>query len=630
MNRRHFIQVAGLGAAATVAGRTAAAETSAEPPTVKKLPSRSEVPAADTWDLSNLYADDAAWEQAFTDWQKQFDGYAQFQGKLADGPKALAACIEFDLDLSRVGDRLGTYAHLKLCEDQSSDAYSGMWLRVIQAASRAGQASSFIRPEILAIPSDKLDSFLQSEELAPYRLMLTRIIRFKPHTLDKGEEKLLAMQAEMAESPTMIFQKLNDTELRFGAIKNAKGEMVELTHASFLTFLDSPDREVRANAFHGMFAQYKAHQNTFAATLNASIEKDIYYARARNFPSALEASMFPDNVPIAVYDNLIASIHRHFPALHRYYDLRRRKMGLKEIHFYDTYAPILSQHRVHHTFDEAIQVVIAAIRPLGDEYCATLEKGLNNRWCDRYENRGKKTGAFSSGTYRTNPYILMNFQPDVLDSVFTLAHEAGHSMHSYESGHTQPYAYWQYTIFVAEVASTFNETLLSEYLLKNARDNQERAFLLNRLLDSMRNTIFRQTMFAEFEKLAHHSCESGKPLTLGRFTEIYGGLLKQYFGPDFTLDPELSLECFRIPHFYNAFYVYKYATSMSAAITLADRVLRGGPKELNDYLTFLKGGCSKDPLELLRDAGVDMATPAPIDRALDKFAKVVDELDALI
>ncbi len=335
-------------------------------------------------------------------------------------------------------------------------------------------------------------------------------------------------------------------------------------------------------------------------------------------------------MPVAVYDNLIASVHRHLPALYRYYDVRRRKMGLDDIHHYDTYVPILADLQRRQTWDEAVETVLRSLEPLGRDYCGALKKGLCGRWCDRYENRNKQSGAFSSGTFDGDPYILMNYQADVLDHVFTLAHEAGHSMHSLLSARRQPFAYYNYVIFVAEVASTFNEQLLSKYLLKNAAGDKERAFLINRQLDAMRATIFRQTMFAEFEKLAHQSAESGEPLTLERFREIYGGLLRLYFGPDFAIDDELSLECLRIPHFYRAFYVYKYATGMSAAISLAERVTSGGQSELVDYLNFLGGGCSKDPLDLLRDAGVDMEQPAAVDAALRQFGEMVEELDSLL
>ncbi len=597
---------------------------------VKKLPSRGKVRPSDCWDLASLFPSDAAWEQAFSKWDKRIAGYEKYRGKLADDARTLAACLKFDIDFDRAGERLGTYAFLKTAEDTTDSTYQRMQGRYISAASRASQAASFIRPEILAIPKAKMAELLAERRLAPHRLTLERLLRFKPHTLGKKEEKLLAMQTEMAQAASQAFRQLNDADLKFGTLKNEKGQWVELTHATFATLLHSPKRSVRKNAFHKCYRQYADHQYTLGATLGGSIQRDIYYARARNYPSALEAALFPDRVPIAVYDNLIESVHRHLPALYRYYDIRRRKMRLRQIHHYDTYVPILADLQTRHTWSQAVELVVAALEPLGSDYCGVIEQGLKGRWCDRYENRGKQSGAFSCGSFDGDPYILMNYQPDVLDHVFTLAHEAGHSMHSHYSAKHQPYQYHDYVIFVAEVASTFNEQLLSDYLMDRARDDRHRAFLINRQIDAMRATIFRQTMFAQFEKITHQVAESGEPLTLDRFKTIYRELLDRYFGPDFALDDELSLECFRIPHFYRAFYVYKYATGMSAAIALAERVTGGGSRELADYLGFLSGGCSKDPLDLLRDAGVDMQQPAAVDTALEHFARLVDELDALL
>jgi oligoendopeptidase F len=632
MHRRIFLQTTGLGAVATMVGRTAVAAPATKPEAApaRQLPKRSEVKLSDTWDLSSLFPSDTAWDEAFTAWQKQIDGYAAFAGKLAESPQTLAACLQFDLDVDRASERLGTYAMLKTSEDQSNSTYQRMQGRYTQVASRAAQASSYIRPEILAISSAKMDEYLAAPALAPYKLLLMRILRHKPHTLGEKEERLLAMQTEMAEAAVKIFRQLNDTDLKFGVVKNEQGQPIELSHGTFTMLLYSPNRDVRAAAFQTYYQQYTAHQHTLAEALSASVARDVYYAKARNYPSALEAALFPDQVPVAVYDNLVASIHRQLPALHQYYDVRRRKMHFKDIHQYDTYVPILAAMRTRHTWDEAVQTVLTALQPLGNEYGAVLERGLHDRWCDRYENYGKRSGAFSAGSFDGKPYILMNYQPDVLDHVFTLAHEAGHSMHSHFSAKNQPYAYFNYSLFVAEVASTFNEQLLSQHLLAHARDKRERAFLLNRQIDAIRSTIFRQTMFAEFEKLAHASVEAGEPLTLDCIKEIYHGLLKLYFGPNFTLDPELDLECLRVPHFYRAFYVYKYATGMSAAMALVDRVTGGGPQELNDYLGFLKGGCSKDPLDLLRGAGVDMEKPQGVDNALSQFGQMVKELDTLV
>lgn len=597
---------------------------------VGQLPSRGAVRESDTWDLSKLYASDDAWERDFNRWEKRVAGYARFQGSLSGGAEALAACLKFDRDFDRLGERLGTYAFLRTAEDATRDDYQRMYGRYINAASLAAQASSYIRPEILAIRAARLNELAGDKRLAPFRLWLERLVRYKPHTLSKKEERLLAMQTEMAQTAGQVFRKLNDADLKFGNVNNEEGQSIELTHASFAALLNSPKRSVRRTAFEKLYQQYDAHRNSLAAALEGSIQRDVYYARARNFSSALEASLFPDCVPAAVYDNLVASVHKRLPALYRYYDVRRRKMRLKQLHHYDTYVPILSELRQRHTWDEAVGVVLAALEPLGSEYCGTLERGLRGRWCDRYENRGKQSGAFSCGCYDGEPYILMNYQEDVLDHVFTLAHEAGHSMHSHFSAGSQPYQYYNYVIFVAEVASTFNEELLSRHLLAQAGDDQRRAYLVNRRIDAMRATIFRQTMFAEFEKCTHASAESGEPLTVDRFRSLYRELLELYFGPDFAIDDALSLECFRIPHFYRAFYVYKYATGMSAAIALAQRVAGGGERQLDDYLGFLKAGCSKDPLDLLRDAGVDMLTPDAVDAALEEFEQLVDELDRLI
>ena len=603
---------------------------SAKKSAARRIPQRSKVKTADTWDLASLFANDGAWEKTFTAWEKKIDGYAKFEGTLATGASRLLEFIKFDLKMERDGERLGVYAFLRTTEDQANSTYQRMAARLQNAGSRAGQAASFFQPELMAISAAKLKRMLADRKLAPYRLMLERLLRYKPHTLSDKEERLLAMQSEMSSAASQVFRQLNDADMRFGSVKDADGTPVELSHSTLSSLLQSEKRTVRKNAFKQYYAQYTAHEHTLAAALNGSVQRDIYYARARGHDSALDAALFPDNVPRSVYDNLIASVHDHLPALYRYFDIRRRRMRLRDIHHYDTYVPILSDVKVRHTWKQAVRKVTAAAEPLGSEYCEVMERGLSGRWCDRYENQGKQSGAFSAGTFDGDPYILMNYQPDVLNHVFTLAHEAGHSMHSYYSAKSQPFHYYDYTIFVAEVASTFNEQLLGKYLMDRAKTKQERAYLVNKEIDDIRGTIIRQTMFAEFERLSHESAEANEPLTLDRFKEIYRGLLEQYFGPDFALDDELSLECLRIPHFYRAFYVYKYATGLSAAIALAQRVLSGGNKERNDYLNFLKGGCSKYPLDLLRDAGVDMESRQPVDAALEHFGRLVDELDALL
>jgi oligoendopeptidase F len=597
---------------------------------MKKLPTRDQVSVGDTWDLSSLFENDAAWEKAFTRFEKRIEGYSNFRGRLSEGPESLADCLKFDSQLDRLTERLGVYALLKTSEDQANSEYQRMMGRLQNAATRANQMASFIRPEILQLPAKTIDRFLEHTAMKPYRLLIQRLLRYKKHTLGKREEELLAMQGEMAQAASHTFRQLHDADLKFGMVTNEEGEKVELSNSTLMQLLVSPKRSVRRKAFQQYYQQFAAHENTLAATLSGSILKDVYYAKARKYPTALDGALFPDNVPRSVYENLISSVRENLPAVHHYYDVRRRKMRLKDIHHYDTYVPILSELETRRTWEQAVKLVIKSLEPLGDSYCEVLEKGLKQRWCDRYPNQGKQSGAFSCGSFDGDPYILMNYKPKVLDDVFTLAHEAGHSMHSYLSAKHQPFLYYDYSIFVAEVASTFNEQLLSAHMLERARDDKDRAYLINRELDGMRGTIIRQTMFAEFEKQTHAMAEAGEPLTVQAFKDIYRDLLNDYFGSDFVIDDELSLECFRIPHFYRAFYVYKYATGLSAAIALSQRVLSGGQTELSDYLSFLKSGCSQDPLDLLRGAGVDMASPEPVNTALQRFGALVEELDQLL
>lgn len=593
-------------------------------------PKRSEVPDSDTWDLSSLFESDAAWIEVLSQFEKEIAGFARFSGRLAESAEVLAECLTFDVKLDRLGERLGTFAFLKTTEDQGNSHYQGFVARYQNLATKAGQAASFIRPEILSVPPETLTHMLREECLKPFSLVLERINRYRQHTLSQPEENLLAMQGEMAQTASKAFRQLNDADLKFGDIVSDTGERNELTNASFSSFLLSPNRSVRKQAFKQYYEQFRGHENTLAATLSGSIHGDVYYAKARNYQSARECSLFADNVPLSVYDNLIAAVRKRLPEVHSYFEMRRRKMRLDDIHHYDTYVPILSAQQSNHTWDQAVSVVLESLQPLGSDYGRVLEKGLRGRWCDRYPNQGKQSGAFSCGTFDAEPYILMNFKPNVLNDVFTLTHEAGHSMHSYYSAANQPFQYYNYTIFVAEVASTFNEQLLAHHMIKNAKSNEEKAEILNHEIDSIRATIVRQTMFAEFEKTVHEMAEAGEPLTVASFKSVYSELLRTYFGPNFVADDELALECFRIPHFYRAFYVYKYATGLSAAIALSKKVLHGGTDELNAYLGFLKGGCSKDPLDLLKGAGVDITQTEPVETALVQFGSLVKQLDELI
>jgi oligoendopeptidase F len=596
----------------------------------RTLPARRDVPAADTWDLASLFASDEAWERALGEWERRIDGFAGFAGTLGTSPERLAECLEFDLAIDREGDRLGTYAHLRASEDLAAQDAQRLVGRFQHVSTRAGEKASFIRPEIMAIPPAALAAWMDAPVLAPHRLSLERLVRTRPHVLSDREERLLAMQGTFAGTAARAFRQLTDADMRFGTLRTGRGEEVELSNASFITFLHDSDPAVRREAFHRYYTQYESHANTLAATLAGSNELDVYSARVRNHPTAVEAALFADNVPIAVYDQLVAAVRSHLPAVHRYYALRRRVLGLDTIHHYDTYVPLVPELERRHTWDQAVGLVIESLAPLGHDYCTRLERGLRGRWCDRYPNAGKRSGAFSSGTYDSDPYILMNFEEEVIEHVFTLAHEAGHSMHTRYSADHQPYQYSGYTIFVAEVASTFNEQLLSRLLLARASNDREKAAILVREIDAIRATIVRQTMFAEFERQSHASVEAGEPLTLERIRGLYRGLLDAYFGPDFVVDPELELECLRIPHFYGAFYVYKYATGLSAAITLARKVCDGGPSDLDAYLSFLKGGSSKWSLDLLRDAGVDLEQPDAVATALARFAELVEALERLV
>jgi oligoendopeptidase F len=597
---------------------------------VKALPARKDVPVGDTWDLTSLFRSAAEWEEALVAWEDRIPQFAPYAGTLGTSAERLAECLAHDLAFDREGDRIGTYAHLRASEDLASADAQRMVGRFQHVSTRAGEAASFIRPEIMAIPPVTLTAWLDRPVLAPYRLLLERIVRTRAHTLSEPEEKLLAMQGTFAGTAAKAFRQLTDADLKFGDVTTGKGERVELSNATFTTLLHDTSPTVRKTVFHQFYAQYEAHANTLAATLSGSNELGIYAARVRKYPSAVAGALFADNVPLAVYDNLIEAVRANLPAVHRYYDLRKRVLGLDEIHHYDCYVPLVPELERRHTWDEAVAVILESLAPLGGDYGARLERGLRGRWCDRYPNVGKRSGAFSSGTYDSDPYILMNFQDDVIEHVFTLAHEAGHSMHTRYSAEAQPYQYSGYTIFVAEVASTFNEQLLTRLLLERATSPKERAAIISREIDSIRATIVRQTMFAEFERKSHASAEAGEPLTLQRIRAIYRELLDAYFGPRFSVDAELELECLRIPHFYNAFYVYKYATGLAAAITLAKRVADGEPNALDRYLGFLKSGSSKWPLDLLRDAGVDLETPSPVATALARFSELVDELATIL
>ncbi len=597
---------------------------------VKSLPPRNKAKTSDTWDLGPLYKSDGAWKRAYAELEKMADGYGRFRGKLGTSAKAVRDCFEFDTDFEKLAERLGSYAFLKQSEDVANSTYQGMVQQYTFVATRAAEAASFIAPELQALPKKKLEGYLKSPTLKDYRIQLEKLVRNKQHILSAKEERLLAMQGEVAGTASKVFSQLTDADFTFGTVKDETGQAVELSQGSFRVFLESRKRSVRKAAFTRFYEVYEGHKNTLAASLSSSVLQDVYAARVRNHPSALEAALFTDKVPVTVYTNLIDTVRANLDTVYRYLELRKKALKLKALHHYDTYNPIVDLPRTRIPYAKAVEEICEAVAPLGAGYVETLRKGLNGRWVDRYENKGKRSGAFSGGGFVGPPYILMNYKDTVLDSVFTLAHEAGHSMHTHFSARHQPFQNYQYTIFVAEVASTFNEQLLGKYYMDRARNAKRKMQLICKEIDEIRGTIIRQTMFAEFEKVIHETAEAGEPLTLERLRGEYRKLIEVYFGPGFTIDDVLELEGMRIPHFYRAFYVYKYATGLSAAIALNRMVLDGGKKERDRYLNFLKSGGSKYPLDLLRDAGIDLEKPDAVNAAMARLSELVEELEAVL
>ena len=596
-----------------------------------RIPARSEVAPGDTWDLAVLYPTPEDWAADFARLTEQFPRYAEFKGEIGRSAANLQQCLEFDKDLSVRVERLNHYASLRVSEDSSDAENLKRESQLQNLLTKVGEASSFISPEIQAIDDPTFDAFLADPVLADWRIALRKIRRLRPHTLSEAEERLLALGASALYGHHETFSQLTNVDMKFGAITDEKGVERPLSQSSFSSFMVKRDGVLRKKAFHQFYAEFNDHAYTLASSLAHSVRADVFAARARNFPHARARALYHDDIPLSVYDNLISTVRANLDPLFRYMRLRRRVLKLDEIHQYDTAVPMVSDLETHTSFDEGINLVIASLEPLGSEYTRTLADGLRSqRWCDRYESRGKRSGAFSSSSYGNPPFILMNYKEDVFADIYTLAHEAGHSMHTWFSQREQLFQNYDYPIFLAEVASTFNEELLTHHLLEKTTDPRMRAYLINRQVDDIRGTIYRQTMFAEFEKIVHEMEEAGEALTLDTFRSAYRGLLEAYFGPEFTLDPELDLECLRIPHFYSAFYVYKYATGMSAAVSLSQGVLRDGQGKVERYLGFLKSGGSQFPLPTLQAAGVDMTTPQPIEHTLQLFARRVAELETLL
>jgi oligoendopeptidase F len=598
--------------------------------TTQHVLTRADLPDSDKWDLTHLFPGADQWTADFAWIQQTYSKLTDWKGHLSESARTLAACLEFEKTLDQKIERVYHYASLQLAEDGANAEYLARMGQLQNLLTKISEAASFVGPEIQAIPDEKFSRFLQDAALAAWQTALKKIRRLKPHVLSEREERLLALGSSALDGYDDTFSQLTDVDMKFGILTDEKGQEKPLTQSSYSSFLVKRDHALRKQAFHQFYAEFQDHQFTLASSLSYSVKADVFRARARNYPSALEASLFRDDVPIAVYDGLISAVRKNLTPLFRYYELRRRVLGLAELHSYDTYVPLVAEIESQVSFDEAIEQILGAFDPLGPEYITTLSEGLRGRWCDRYETKGKRSGAFSSGSFGAPPYILMNYKSDVFSDVYTLAHEAGHSMHTWLAQRSQTFQDYDYPIFLAEVASTFNEELLTHHLLEKTADKKMRAYIINRQIDDLRGTLFRQTMFAEFEKIIHAIEERGDALTLDVFKSEYRALLQSYFGDGVVLDPELDLECLRIPHFYNAFYVYKYATGISAAVALSQRVLAKEPGSVEAYLAFLRSGGSKFPLETLQRAGVDMTTSAPIESALHLFERRLTELEALL
>ena len=591
---------------------------------------RADIAESDKWDLRRLFVDVSKWQEDFAWVQQTYPRLRDWKGRVGETAKSLANCLEFEKALELKIERLYHFASLQLAEDSANNEYLARIGQVQNLLTKVGEAAAFVVPEIQAIDDQKLAKFMVDPALADWRIKLHKIRRMKPHVLSEPEERILALGSVALSGYDDAFSQLTDVDMKFGVLTDDTGRQKPLTQSSFGSFLVKRDYELRKRAFHQFYEEFQDHQYTLATSLAYSVKADVFRARTRNYSSALESALFPDDVPVEVYDGLIASVRANLKPLFRYFDLRRRVLGLSELHHYDTYVPLVAEIETHINFDEAVEKVIAALQPLGKEYVDVLSEGLRGRWCDRYETKGKRSGAFSSGSYGAPPYILMNYKEDVFADVYTLAHEAGHSMHTWFSQKSQSFQDYEYPIFLAEVASTFNEELLTHHLLEQTSDPKMRAYIINRQIDDIRGTVFRQTMFAEFEKIIHAIEENGDALTLEVFKSEYHKLLEADFGQNFILDPQLDLECLRIPHFYSSFYVYKYATGISAAVALAERVLSGKPGSVDAYLGFLRSGGSRFPLETLKVAGVNMGTSAPVESTLKLFERRLSELEGLL
>lgn len=590
---------------------------------------RIEQKVEDTWCLEDMFESDDFWEEEFGRLQRMIFQYEDFEGTLGESADSLLEYLKFNDETNLLMERLYVYANMRYHQDMANSMYQEFAARAQKLMVEISGASAFAEPEILEITTEKINIFFnENPELETYKRYISEILRGKNHTLDKKTETILAKSRQMANAAENIFSMYNGADIKFPSITTEEGEEIEITHGNFVPLLESTDREVRKAAFEGVYETYGKMRNTLAATFAANLDQANFYAQVRNFSSAREMYLYGSNIPESVYDNLIETVHKNMDKMHKYVSLRKKILDVSELHMYDLYTPIAKAPDTKYSFEAAKDIVLEGLAPMGEEYIKVLEEGFDNRWIDVYENEGKRSGAYSWGAYGTHPYVLMNYH-GTLDHVFTLAHEMGHAIHSYYSDANQPYVNAGYKIFVAEVASTCNESLLIQHLLKITEDEEEKTYLINHFLEQFKGTLYRQTMFAEFEKIAHSMVQNGEGVTADRLCGIYYNLNKEYFGDDIVIDKEIELEWARIPHFYNPFYVYQYATGLSAAIALSKRILEEGKPAVEDYMKFLTGGSSQDPIELLKIAGVDMTSSEPIETALELFGNLLEELQKI-
>ncbi|MDD7768993.1 MAG: oligoendopeptidase F [Treponema sp.] len=596
-----------------------------------KIPLRDEVPAKDKWDLSSIFKSDDEWEEALKSLPAITQKVAAYKGKLGESDKTLLEALKAYEQAQLKMETVYHYASLIHEANEDDSVATDKNGRALMAYTQMQSELSFIDPEIQAIDETKLRQWISQPEFADYKVFIEKNLHFKKYILSEKEERILSLQMQTAETPYTAFSVLTNVDINktFGTV-NVDGEEKPLTETTWSVFLHSQDRKVREEAYKKFYAKFEEHQNSIAALYAGSVNQDIFSVRARGYDSSLHQALYGNKVPLSVYHNLIDCIHKNLDTLHEYYSLRKKVLGVKELRHWDVYVPLVKSVETKTSYEEAVEICRKALAPLGKEYTDRLCDGLLNGWADRYENVGKRSGAFSSGCYIGNPYILLNYKDDVIRDVFTMAHEGGHSMHSWYSVHNNPFMSYDYTIFEAEVASTFNEELVFKYLLENAKSKEMKAYLLSMRADDILATLHRQTMFAEFELKAHEAVENGTPLTAELLRKIYRDLLELYFGPEMVFESNSDLEGLRIPHFYTAFYVYKYATGISAALALAKRVTEGGEKEREDYFRFLKSGGSRYPIESLRVAGVDMESTEPVQAACDTFKAIVDELKQIL